>query len=130
MNEQGFGPASAKVIASLFNGKAHTATDFWSLDLGKNKLGNKGVTIIAKAIQNSSSLACLDLGSNDIMNEGASTLFKSLLTSQSLTYLNISNHDRMHRNRLSLTACQDLCKLLQTNKILTILNISDNRIGN
>jgi hypothetical protein len=50
MNEQGFGTASSKVIASILNGKAQKNTEFWSLDLGKNKIGNKGVEIIAKAI--------------------------------------------------------------------------------
>ena len=50
MNEQGFGTASSKVIASILSGKTKVNTDFWSLDLGKNKIGNKGVQIIAKAI--------------------------------------------------------------------------------
>lgn len=64
------------------------------------------------------------------MNEGASILFKCITNSVSLTHLNIANHDRLHRNRLGLLACTDLCRLLQNNKILSILNISDNRIGN
>ena len=76
--------------------------DFWQLDLGKNKLGNKGIEALAKGIQYSKSLASLDLGSNDIMNEGSSILFKSLTQSQSLVHLNIANHDRLHRNRLGI----------------------------
>ena len=100
MNEQGLGPASANVIANIFKGKA--GQDLWKLDLGKNKLGNKGIEILARGIQKSRSLASLDLGSNDIMNEGASILFKCLTNSLSLTHLNIANHDRLHRNRLGL----------------------------
>jgi Ran GTPase-activating protein (RanGAP) involved in mRNA processing and transport len=130
MNEQGFGPESAKIIADIFKGKKGCNKEFWSLDLGKNRLGNKGIEIIAKGIQASKCLSALDLGSNDIMHEGASILFKCLSLNNSLTYLNIANHDRLHRNRLSLQSCEDLCSLLSKNRVLSILNISDNRIGN
>ena len=105
MNEQGFGPESAKVIADIFKGRRGCNVEPWSLDLGKNRLGNKGIEIIAKGVQSSKSLAALDLGSNDLMHEGATILFRCLSVNQSLTYLNIANHDRLHRNRLSVSSC-------------------------
>jgi len=64
------------------------------------------------------------------MNEGAGMLFQALQNHVSLSALTIANHDRFHRNRIGLQACQDLCNLLHANKILSFLNISDNRIGN
>jgi Ran GTPase-activating protein (RanGAP) involved in mRNA processing and transport len=64
------------------------------------------------------------------MNEGAGQLFKVLKTHPTLTALTIANHDRMHRNRIGQFACDDLLDLLSTNKILSYLNIADNRIGN
>lgn len=42
----------------------------------------------------------------------------------------MANHDRLHRNRMGPKACIDLRNLLANNKILSMLNISDNGIGN
>lgn len=72
----------------------------------------------------------MDLGSNDIMLEGASLLFRALRTHGSLSVLTIANHDRLHRNRIGLQACEDLREMLMKNKIISSLNIADNRIGN
>jgi hypothetical protein len=36
----------------------------------------------------------------------------------------------MHRNRIGIAACNDLCELIYSNPILSFLNIADNRIGN
>lgn len=44
--------------------------------------------------------------------------------------MNIANHDRLHRNRIGINACHDLRDLLNANKIISSLNIADNRIGN
>jgi len=42
----------------------------------------------------------------------------------------MANHDRLHRNRMGPKACEELKNLLEINQILSILNISDNGIGN
>ena len=72
----------------------------------------------------------LDLGSNDITMEGASLLFRSLKAHPSLSVLTIANHDRLHRNRIGISACQDLRDFLAENKVISSLSIADNRIGN
>ena len=72
----------------------------------------------------------LDLGSNDIMIEGASQLFRAIKHHPSLSVLTIANHDRLHRNRIGINACADLRNLLTENRVLSNLNIADNRIGN
>lgn len=76
------------------------------------------------------SIVSLDIGSNDIMIEGASLLFRSLKSHPSLSVLNIANHDRLHRNRIGINACHDLRDFLTDNKVISSLNIADNRIGN
>lgn len=64
------------------------------------------------------------------MIEGASLLFKALKNHPSLSVLTIANHDRLHRNRIGINACYDLRDFLMENKVISSLNIADNRIGN
>jgi len=42
----------------------------------------------------------------------------------------MANHDRLHRNRMGARACPDLRDFLDENKILSMINIADNGIGN
>ena len=72
----------------------------------------------------------LDLGSNDIMLEGSSSLFDALREHPTITALTISNHDRFNRNRIGVKACRNLAGMLRDNKVLSLLNIADNRTGN
>ena len=64
------------------------------------------------------------------MLEGSAALFEVVREHPTLTALTIANHDRMNRNRIGVQACKDLHNLLRDNKILSYLNIADNRIGN
>lgn len=57
-------------------------------------------------------------------------MFRSLEKNMTLSSLVMANHDRLHRNRMGPKACPELRNLLAENKILSILNISDNGIGN
>ena len=100
------------------------------MDLGKNNLGNDGLVELLKGVARNTTLVSMDIGSNDIMLDGAGHLFNRLKYHPSLSILNIANHDRLHRNRIGIQACRDLRDLLYENKILSQLNIADNRIGN
>ena len=93
-------------------------------------MGNDGLAELIKGVIRSTTLVSMDIGSNDIMLEGSSLLFKSLKYHPSLSILNIANHDRLHRNRIGVNACRDLRDMIYENKILSQLNIADNRIGN
>lgn len=144
MNEAGLGPESATVIGQILAQKVPVEVEdefnegkktvevhtFAHLDLGKNNLGNAGLANLLKSLLKCDSLVSLDLGSNDIMLEGASQLFRTLRRHTSLSVLNIANHDRLHRNRIGINACVDLKDFLMDNKVISSLNIADNRIGN
>ena len=93
-------------------------------------MGNSGLANLLKGVIRCDSLVSLDIGSNDIAIEGASLLFKTLKKHPSLSVLTIANHDRLHRNRIGANACYDLRDFLKENKIISSLNIADNRIGN
>ena len=136
MNEAGLGPESATVLGQILaakipiegtNNKRHW---FAHVDLGKNNLGNAGLANLLKGVLRCDSIVSLDLGSNDIMIDGASLLFRSLRYHPSLSILTIANHDRLHRNRIGINACTDLRDFLMENKVISMLNIADNRIGN
>lgn len=85
------------------------------MDLAKNNIGNLGLQKIAKALQRNTNLVSLDLGSNDIMNQGSALLFNVVKNHPTLSALTIANHDRMHRNRISVQACNELYELLAEN---------------
>ena len=76
------------------------------------------------------SLVHLDIGSNDITYEGANLLFNSLEKHPTLSSLTLANHDRLHRNRIGSKACYELKSFIEKNKIISMLNISDNGITN
>ena len=76
------------------------------------------------------SLIFLDIGCIDITQEGDRELFKSLENHPTLSVLILANHDRLHRNRMGPKACVDLKNFLSSNKIISMLNIADNGIGN
>lgn len=63
------------------------------------------------------------------MLDGSAKLFQALKDHPTLSALTIANHDRMNRNRIGVQACNDLREMLETNKVLSFLNIADNRIG-
>lgn len=125
MRECGLGEASAQVLSQIITGDT-----FSHLDIGKNNLGNSGLSSLLKGIRQNFSLIHLDLGSNDITFEGAIKLFKTLESHQTISSLTLANHDRLHRNRMGFKACEALNSLLRKNKILSQLNISDNAISN
>ena len=100
------------------------------MDLGKNNLGNSGLNALLRGLKSNCSLIHLDIGSNDITYEGAVKLFKCLETHGTLSSLVLANHDRLHRNRMGFKACEALRELLMKNKILSMINISDNGITN
>ena len=139
MNESGLGPECATVLGQILAAKNLLVDDengnkvihsFAHVDLGKNNLGNAGLVNLLKGVLRCDSLVSLDLGSNDIMIEGASHLFRVLKRHPSLSVLTIANHDRLHRNRIGINACTDLRDFLAFNKVISSLNIADNRIGN
>jgi Ran GTPase-activating protein (RanGAP) involved in mRNA processing and transport len=76
------------------------------------------------------SLVHLDIGSNDITFEGANLLFNALEKHPTLSSLTLANHDRLHRNRIGPKACYEIKNFIENNKIISMLNISDNGITN
>ena len=103
--------------------------NFSHLDLRKNVLGNKGLKELAKSINTNSSLIHVDIGSNDITFEGANSFFISLRKHKTLSSINVANSDGLHRNRIGAKGCIGLNELLIKNKLITMINMSDNSIG-
>ena len=83
-----------------------------------------------KGIAESKTLIHIDLGSNDITPEGANALFEWFMDHKYLTSFSLANVDGLHRNRVGISGWKVLNKLLKTNKIISMIDISDNAIGN
>ncbi|CAI2372811.1 unnamed protein product [Moneuplotes crassus] len=125
LRDCGFGTQSCKIFSDILKNY-----DISKLDLRQNIIGNKGVKELCKGIKASDTLIHIDLGSNDITNDGANHLFNAIMNHQNLYSFNLANVDGLHRNRLGLNGCKGINKLLKNNKVLAMIDIADNSIGN
>ena len=126
LRDFGFGKVSAKIFSNILE----KFEDISQLDLRKNILGNNGIKELWKGIVANKSITHIDIGSNDITSEGANYFFNKIHDHVSLTSINLANVDGLHRNRLGYNGCKGLNKLLKTNKIISMINVADNSIGN
>eukprot|EP00826_Nyctotherus_ovalis_P014472 TRINITY_DN14034_c0_g3_i1.p1 TRINITY_DN14034_c0_g3~~TRINITY_DN14034_c0_g3_i1.p1 ORF type:complete len:289 (+),score=34.86 TRINITY_DN14034_c0_g3_i1:526-1392(+) len=91
-------------------------------------MGNLGAVEVAKIIRSSLSLVHIDISSNDIGPKGATEIFKALQTNQSVTSLDMSSREGLFRNRICEQGLRKPTPTLQSNKTLTLLNLSGNSI--
>lgn len=61
--------------------------------------------------------------------ECAGVIFDCLKDNMTVQEINIANKEKMHRNRIGPKGCLPLKNMLQTNRILSMINIAGNNIG-
>lgn len=101
-----------------------------SLDLKKNPLGDKGVTILMHGLKRSKQIYKVDLSSTGVTYKGGQRIFKSLRNNQSITSLSLGCIDGAFRNMVGLRGLAEFQNMLKTNQFLNILDLSSNRIMN
>ena len=103
-----------------------------SYDLSFNELGDKGVSRIAMALQNTCHIVYLNLDMNSICWEGASYLAKALRVNNSLIELSLSSGKSggNNRNRVMERGAFEFSQSLPENKFLLFLNLTGNAIAN
>lgn len=97
-----------------------------SLDLKKNSIGDEGVKILMKAIQNSKQVVNLDLSSNMITYKGAKKIFKALTYNVSVISLKLASIDGTNKNKIGSKGAQYLINYLQTSEYLQFLDLRSN----
>ncbi|XP_067916232.1 NACHT, LRR and PYD domains-containing protein 3-like [Heterodontus francisci] len=126
---------------------------FQELSLGSNKLGDSGVKLLSAALRNPDcKIQKLWLERNNLTDSCFEDLSSALSTKQSLTDLNLSDNKlgdsgvklpfealrnpdckiqglELERNNLTDSCIEDLSSALSTNRSLTDLNLSDNKLG-
>jgi Ran GTPase-activating protein (RanGAP) involved in mRNA processing and transport len=85
------------------------------LNLSKNNIGDEGVEVLMKCLQNTRGLVSLNLSSNQISSAGFIKIFESMSFNESLIYLNISTLEGANRNRLSKKALNKFKQMLVKN---------------
>jgi len=84
--------------------------------------------MIAEAIVKTRSLIKLDVSANELEERGGEIIFKALERNESIVSLTIGSPDWMLKNKLGPIGVFGLRSLLQSNSILTFLNVSGNHI--
>ena len=98
-------------------------TSLCNLNLSENKIGDSGVTFLAKVLTSNNSLTNLKLKSNKIGASGADSLSTALTVNSSLSSLDLMG------NKLTDRGAAFLSEVLKVNSSLTDLNLSSNSIG-
>ena len=98
------------------------------LDIGKNYLGDEGVTELVQALKHSLTIVNIDLSSNEFGPIGGSKLLKGLANNHSITSVDLSSYQGSHRNRILAKGIKEIDVLLKRTKILIILNLAGNCI--
>ena len=97
------------------------------INLSKNKLTDKGLALICRALLPSLNLVSLDLSSTDLSPGGSEEVLDLLSKHKSLHSLNLSSHQCLYRNKIG--SCESLIKLAQS-QTLTYLNLAGTSLGN
>ncbi|KAM4632040.1 NLR family CARD domain-containing protein 3 [Discoglossus pictus] len=108
------------LLASVLRAKDCT---IHRLSLAENRLSNRGVKALGRALMVNHSLAVLDLHGNSIGPSGARALADSLQNNQVLLSLNLQN------NQIKAEGAHFLAQCLLVNRKLRALNIQKNNIG-
>lgn len=119
-DDQCFGPQSGKIIAQILTTDRH----FTKINLGKNFISDIGAVAFAQVIRENMNIVHLNLSSNSITHIGAAEIFAALAENESLISLDISSHEGLNRNRIDARGAYPLSWVLQKNKTLQFLNLS------
>lgn len=119
MRQCGLGARCCEVICDVLEKDSH----YNHLDLSGNDLGNGGAASIAKLLLRNDSLCVLRLQSVDF-STGLLPIFEALNTNNTLTALDLSGISGVHRNTVWGQSAKALATTLQTNTVLSHLNLA------
>lgn len=124
MSSSSIGPKATEVICNLILKHDHIR----SINLAGNSIGNKGATSIAQLLFQTNRIISLDLSSNGIQDRGLYALFYALHTNTSVFSLTIGSSTSVARNSVGQEAAKELAGVLQTNQVLSELDLSSAEI--
>ena len=125
-NECNLNINSSKVLSYIISNNDKIAR----LNISKNALGDKGISILMEGISNNQSIVHLDISSNDLTYKGGFYVFSALENNQSIVSLNIGSKEGLNRNRLTVDGIIHLEQVLKVNKFLQFLDLSGNSLKN
>eukprot|EP00347_Sterkiella_histriomuscorum_P001530 403371680 len=100
------------------------------INLSRNKVGDEGAKIFAELLIKTNRLVKLDLSSNEISRNGAKIISEALVLNNSLYHLSFFSYEGLHSNFIGEEGSKSLAKMLQQNKILSMLDVGGNKLGN
>jgi Ran GTPase-activating protein (RanGAP) involved in mRNA processing and transport len=120
MRQCGLGPNATRAICtSLISDENYT-----HLDLSGNDLGAEGGKAIAELLRKNQTLCVLRLQSANLGESGVYSIVDALHKNLNLTALDFSGISGIHRNNIWGRAAKALGYMLQTNQVLSYLNLS------
>ena len=115
----GFGPIAASLIVDTVFQHSNLVV----INFSSNFLGDEGAKCFADLIYNTQCIISMDLSSNHMTDSGLKTIFTALCTNKSMVDLNIGSKTTIGRNKIGPLTIQEITKMLQTNKVLSELNL-------
>lgn len=125
LRELGIGIEGAKVLSSILKSNEY----FARLDLSKNNVGDSGLNILLNGLRQNSSIVHINLGSNNLTSDSCIPLFEMLKEHDSIISVVLSNSEGMHRNKIGQKGCRAIAEAIEQNKVITLLDVSDNALG-
>ncbi|CAI2376682.1 unnamed protein product [Moneuplotes crassus] len=120
LNNLKFGLKSLEYLSDLM----YFSKRISRLYLSNNSIGDQGVEKISKFLKGYNDLVHLDISSNKITPGGFIKLFDALLKNITLVSLDLSNRNNVNKNRLGEEGAKALGNLLESNKMIQILDLS------
>ena len=135
LDANGITPQGAKYIAEYFD---HLVTNdlkgLGTLYCGINRLDDEGTIVLANSLKNYKHLQRLNLGSNRISHIGADAIFDALVNHENLIVLDMGMYKSTYDlkelpNNLGDQSVPGICRFIENNKSVKILNLNNNNIS-
>lgn len=114
------GKGSAAILANILITKPLLKI----VDISGNSIGDQGAFCFSKLISSSKNIISMNLSSNSITDEGSQLIFAEMTNNKHIISLNLGSDNGVGRNSIGAKSAQAIKVMLQSNNILSELDIS------
>ncbi|OHS92792.1 hypothetical protein TRFO_40913 [Tritrichomonas foetus] len=125
MENSSLGPKAASVLAKV----AMNHQNFRILNFAGNSFGNEGAIQFSEFIRLTKTVVSIDLSSNLFTDVGFQSIMRAMNENNSIVDLYIGSSSGVARNTIGIHGISELSKMLMTNRILSLIDLSMTEIS-